>query len=127
MSASVNKVVLIGNLGGDPDARFTPSGKAVTEFSIATSFKSGENETTEWHSIITWEKTAENCAKYLAKGASVYVEGRLQTRTWDDKDGKKCYKTEVVATEVKFLTPAKQGGGQAKSAPAQAPAVDPFA
>lgn len=109
--ASVNKVMLIGNLGKDPEMRYTPSGAAVCNFSIATTerWKNKENgqleEKTEWHNIVVWNKQAENCKEYLAKGRSVYIEGKLQTRSWDDKEGHKRYTTEVVAQTVQFLTP----------------------
>ena len=106
--ASVNKVILIGNLGADPEKRFTGSGAAVTTFNIATTDrwndKQGQKqERTEWHRIVVWGAQAENCAQYLAKGRPVYIEGRLQTRQWDDKDGNKRYTTEVVAQRVQFL------------------------
>lgn len=110
--ASVNKVILIGNLGADPELRYTPNGnRAVCSLRIATSDvfkdKAGANqERTEWHRVTVWGDQAENCNKYLSKGRSVYVEGRLQTRSWDDKDGNKRYSTDVVAERVKFL-----GGG----------------
>jgi len=114
--ASVNKVILVGNLGRDPELRYTQSGQAVANFSLATtdrfSSKEGERqERTEWHRIVTWGKTAENCAQYLAKGRSVYVEGRLQTNEWEDKEGQKRRTTEVVAQTVQFLGGRGQGGG----------------
>lgn len=115
--ASVNKVILIGNLGADPELRYTPNGnRPVCSLRIATTEvykdKAGaKQEQTEWHRITVWGDQAENCNKYLAKGRSVYVEGRLQTRSWDDKDGQKKYSTEVVAERVKFLG----GGGGAQS------------
>jgi single-strand DNA-binding protein len=107
--ASVNKVILVGNLGKDPEVRATPSGQNVAKFSIATTdrWKSKVNgqmeEKTEWHNIVAWGRLAELCRDYLAKGRSVYVEGRLQTRSWDDKEGKKQYMTEVVAQTIQFL------------------------
>lgn len=101
--ASVNKVILIGNLGADPETKFTTVGKQVTEFRIATTFKWGDNEETEWHRIVTWDKTAEVAAKYLSKGNPVYVEGRIKTRSYDDKDGVKKYVTEVVADRLQLL------------------------
>ncbi len=112
--ASVNKVILIGNLGRDPELRYTQSGQAVTNFSLATtdrfSNKSGEREErTEWHRIVAWARTAELCAQYLAKGRSVYVEGRLQTREWEDKEGQKRRTTEVVAQTVQFLGGPRDG------------------
>ena len=114
--ASVNKVILVGNLGRDPELRYTQSGQAVANFSLATtdrfSSKEGERqERTEWHRIVTWGKTAENCAQYLAKGRSVYVEGRLQTNEWEDKEGQKRRTTEVVAQTVQFLGGRGQGAG----------------
>lgn len=112
MAGGINKVILIGNLGRDPEVRFTPSGQAVANFSIATSESwtdktSGQkNEKTEWHRIVVWGKLAELCGEYLKKGRQCYVEGRLQTREWTDKENKKNYTTEVVANTVQFL-----GGG----------------
>jgi len=111
MAGGVNKVILIGNLGADPEVRFTPSGQAVANFRIATNEswtdKSGQKqERTEWHRIVVWGKLAELCGEYLKKGRQCFVEGRLQTREWTDKEGKKNYTTEVVANNVQFL-----GGG----------------
>jgi single-strand DNA-binding protein len=106
--ASVNRVILIGNLGRDPELRYTQGGQAVTNFSIATNEKwkdkdGNPQERTEWHRINVWGKPAENCAQYLAKGRSVYIEGRLQTREWEDKEGNKRQTTEIVAQTVQFL------------------------
>ena len=115
--ASVNKVILIGNLGKDPELRYTQSGQAVTNFNIATTERFGGRdggemqERTEWHRIVTWGKTAENCAQYLSKGRSVYIEGRLQTRDWEDKEGNKRYTTEITALRVQFLGGREGGGG----------------
>ena len=114
MAGSINKVILIGRLGKDPEMRFTPSGKAVTNFTLATNEnwtdQSGERqERTEWHRIVTWGKLAENCAKLLSKGKQVYVEGRLQTRQWDDRDGNKRYTTEIVANTMQILSPVEGG------------------
>ena len=115
--ASVNKVILIGNLGADPELRYTPNGnRPVCSLRIATTEvykdKAGQKqEQTEWHRITVWGDQAENCNKYLAKGRSVYMEGRLQTRSWDDKDGQKKYSTEVIAERVKFLGGAGGPGG----------------
>jgi single-strand DNA-binding protein len=111
MAGGVNKVILIGNLGVDPEVRFTPSGQAVANFRIATNEswtdKSGnKQEKTEWHRIVVWGKLGELCGEYLKKGRQAYIEGRLQTREWTDKEGKKNYTTEVVANVVQFL-----GGG----------------
>ncbi len=107
---SVNKVILIGNLGRDPELRYTQGGQAVANFTLATSErfanKSGEQqERTEWHRIVAWGKTGELCAQYLSKGRSVYIEGRLQTREWEDKEGHKRSTTEIVAQNVTFLGP----------------------
>jgi single-strand DNA-binding protein len=116
MARGVNKVILIGNLGRDPEVRYTPDGTAVANFSIATSMEwtdkgSGEKkERTEWHRIVAWRKLGEICGKYLSKGSQVYIEGRLQTRDWQDKDGNKRYTTEVIATDVQFLGPKESSG-----------------
>ena len=105
----INKVVLVGNLGNDPEVKHTPSGMAVTNFSIATTERwkdknSGEmQEKTEWHRIVAWGKTAEVAGRCLAKGRQVCVEGKIQTRKWQDKDGKDQYTTEVVAQSITFL------------------------
>jgi single-strand DNA-binding protein len=99
----INKVVLVGNLGADPDTRTTTGGKMVTEMRIATSYGTGDEKKTEWHRVITWDKTADACSKFLKKGRQVYVEGRLTTRSYDDKEGNKKYVTEIIAQEVKFL------------------------
>ena len=112
---SVNKVILLGRLGNNPEIRYTPNGQAVANFSIATSEswndKSGQKqERTEWHRIVVWAKLAELCGQYLAKGRQVYIEGKLQTRQWDDKEGNKRYTTEVVASTVQFLG-ASSGAG----------------
>lgn len=109
MSSSVNKVILVGNLGKDPELRYTPSGVAVATFSIATSEswtdKDGvKQEKTEWHRIVAWRKLAEICGQYLTKGKKVYIEGSLQTRSWDDKDGSKHYTTEIVAKDMIMLS-----------------------
>jgi single-strand DNA-binding protein len=113
--ASVNRVILIGNLGRDPELRYTQSGQAVANFSLATtdrfSSREGERqERTEWHRIVAWGRTAELCAQYLSKGRSVYIEGRLQTNEWEDKEGQKRRTTEVVAQTVQFLGGRGQGG-----------------
>jgi len=110
MAGSVNKAILIGRLGKDPEMRFTQNGRPVTNFSIATNEnwtdQAGERqERTEWHRIVTWGKLAENCAKLLSKGKLVFIEGRLQTRSWDDRDGNKRYTTEIVANTMQILSP----------------------
>ncbi len=114
--AGVNKAILVGNLGRDPELRTTPNGQSVVNFTLATSEnwtdKSGERvERTEWHRIVVWGKTAEMCAQYLSKGRTVYVEGRIQTREWEDKDGNKRYTTEINANTVNFIGPRTGGGG----------------
>jgi single-strand DNA-binding protein len=115
--AGVNKAILIGNLGRDPELRYTQSGQAVVNFTLATSEnwndKSGERvERTEWHRIVVWGKVGEVCAQYLSKGRTVYVEGRIQTREWEDKDGNKRNTTEINAQTVQFLGgPRGEGGG----------------
>ncbi|NNB85192.1 single-stranded DNA-binding protein [Corallococcus exiguus] len=116
MAGGVNKVILIGNLGADPEVRFTPGGQAVANFRIATSEswndKNGQKqERTEWHRIVVWGKLAELCGEYLKKGRQCFVEGRLQTREWMDKENKKNYTTEVVATSVTFLGGRDAGEG----------------
>ena len=114
-SRSVNKVILIGHLGRDAETKFTPSNVAMTRFSVATNRRwkdqqSGEwKEETDWANVVLWRQ--ENLANYLTKGKQVYVEGRLQTRSWDDKDGKKQYSTEVVAEDVILLGGRDGGGG----------------
>ena len=107
--ASLNSVSIIGNVGKEPEMRFTPSGKPVTSFSVAVNSKFGETESTEWFNIITWNKLAETCNQYITKGQQVFVEGRLQTRSWEGQDGVKHYKTEVIANRVLFLGQRKQG------------------
>lgn len=117
--AGVNKVILIGNLGKDPEVRYTPGGQAVANFNIATNEnwtdKQGQKqERTEWHRIVVWGKAAELCGEYLSKGRQVYIEGRLQTREWNNKEGQKQYTTEVVANPVGgvvFLSGGERGAG----------------
>lgn len=112
MPASLNKAMIIGNLGADPELRYTQSDTAVTTLRLATherwTGRDGEDgERTEWHSVVVFGKTAENCAKFLKKGRSVFVEGRIQTRKWQDREGNDRYSTEIVANTVQFLS----GGG----------------
>ena len=117
---SVNKVILVGNLGKDPELRYTPSGTAVCTFSLATTDrfknKQGEQqERTEWHNIVVWAGLAEICGKYLTKGKQIYIEGRIQNRSYDDRDGNKRYITEIVANEMQMLSRAgDQGGGSGR-------------
>jgi single-strand DNA-binding protein len=115
---SVNKVILIGNLGKDPEVRYTANGKAVARFPVATSemwmdADGNRQERTEWHNIIVWGKQGESCAQYLAKGRQVFVEGSIRSRSFDDKNGNKRYVTEIVAQRVRFLG----GGGGTRVAP----------
>jgi single-strand DNA-binding protein len=117
---SVNKVILVGNLGRDGELRYTPGGAAVNTLNLATTEtwndKSGtKQEKTEWHRVVIWGKSAESLAEYLVKGKSVYVEGRLQTRQWDDKDGNKRYTTEIRGDRVVLLG----GGGKGERTEAQ--------
>ena len=145
--ASVNKVILVGNLGKDPEIRYTPSGSAVCNIALATSRQwknkdSGEKmEETDWHRVVFFDRLAEIAGEYLKKGRSVYVEGRLRTRKWTDKEGKDQYTTEVVATEMQMLGSREgmgsgggadeEGGGYAerpapqRPAPASRPAATP--
>jgi single-strand DNA-binding protein len=129
MARSVNKVILVGNLGRDAETKFTPSGASVTRFSVATTRnwkdqQSGEwKEETNWTNVTVWRQ--ENLANYLTKGKQVYVEGRLQTRSYEDKDGKKVYATDVIADEVILLggrgEPPSEGPGMSSSAPRSTP------
>ena len=108
----VNKVILIGNLGRDPEIRYTTSGQSVANFPIATTevggSKEGERqEYTEWHRIVAWGRLAEICGEYLTKGKTVYIEGSLRTRSWEDKEGNKRWTTEVVARDLQMLSPSQ--------------------
>jgi single-strand DNA-binding protein len=137
--ASLNKVQIIGNLGRDPEVRYTPNGNAVCNVSVATTrqWKNKESgdkqEETEWHRVVFYDRLAEIAGEYLKKGRSVYVEGRLKTRKWTDKEGKEQYTTEVIATEMQMLGGregmgggggggADEGGGYNEGAPRSAPA-----
>jgi len=117
MGSGVNKVILIGNLGQDPEVRYTGSGTAVANLRVACSdrFRNSKTneweERTEWISLVVFGKTAENCGEYLRKGRQIYAEGRLQTRQWEDREGNKRYTTEVVANQVLFLQGGGGGGG----------------
>ena len=141
MSSSVNKVILIGRLGKDPEIRSTPQGTTVAKFTMATddryTDRNGEKqERTEWHNIVAWSKLAEICGQYLKKGKLVYIEGSLRTDSWDDKEtGQKKYRTEIIAQNMKMLerksddegSSYSSGGGYAgarKSGPAPAPELE---
>ncbi len=120
--ASLNKVILIGNVGNDPEMRYTPDGKPVTSFNLAVSrrytTREGERrEETEWFTVVTWNRLAETCNQFLAKGRRAYVEGRLRSRVWEGQDGQKRFRNEVIANKVVFLdrqpvAPASEEGAQ---------------
>ena len=128
--ASVNKVILVGNLGRDPETRYMPDGAAITNVSVATSFQwtdkaSGEKkEETEWHRVVFRGRLAEVAGEYLKKGSQVYVEGRLRTRKWQDKEGQDRYSTEIMATEMKMLG-SRAGSGEPREAPVAPRAAEP--
>jgi single-strand DNA-binding protein len=132
--ASVNRVILVGNLGRDPELRYTAGGQPVASFSVATNERWNDREgktqeRTEWHRIVVWGKQGENCANYLQKGRTVYIEGRLQTREWEDKEGQKRQTTEVVAQSVQFLdrregAPRGSGSAGGSSGPGGSPEPD---
>ncbi len=126
MARGVNKVILIGNLGKDPEMRYTQNGTAVANFSIATTESWGgrdggeRQEKTEWHNIVAWARLAEICGQYLTKGRQVYIEGRIQTRQWEDRDGNTRYTTEIVAQNMQMLGSRGDsdfGGGGAPPGP----------
>ncbi len=112
----INKAILIGNLGKDPELRYTQSGTPVASFSIATTERwkdkdGNQQEQTEWHNIVAWKRLAEICGEYLNKGSRVYIEGKLQTRKWQDQNGNDRYTTEIVAREMKMLSSRGESGG----------------
>ncbi len=116
MAYAVNKAIILGNLGGDPDVRQTQSGLSVASLNVATTHGVKQNDgtwqdVTEWHRITVWGNQADLCKRFLSKGSKVYIEGRLQTRKWQDKTGNDRYTTEIVARDIVFLDP-KQSGGQ---------------
>ena len=128
---SVNKVILVGNLGRDAELRYTPGGAAVATLNLATTevFKDREGqkkEDTQWHRVILWGKTAETLQDYLTKGKQIYVEGKLQTRKWKDKDGNDKYTTEVRGDRVVLLSGGGRGEGAGRSDGGRAPAADDF-
>ncbi len=144
MARGINKVILVGNLGADPDTRYMPSGKAVTNIRVATSESwkdrqtGDQQERTEWHTVVLFDKLGEIAAEYLRKGSQVYIEGSLRTRKWQDKEGKDRYSTEIVAREMQMLggrgggagggepRPARSAPTEERSAPAPAPDVGEF-
>ncbi len=121
MARGINKVILVGNLGADPDTRYMPSGKAVTNIRVATSESWKDKQTgdmqerTEWHSIVMYDKLGEIAAEYLRKGSQVYIEGKIRTRKWQDKEGKDRYTTEIIADQMQML--GGRGGGGASGEP----------
>ncbi len=130
MARGINKVILVGNLGADPETRYMPSGGAVTNIRVATTDswrdkESGEQqERTEWHSVALFGRLGEIAGEYLRKGRQVYIEGRLRTRKWQDRDGNDRYTTEIIANEMQMLGGrADTGGAPARPAPAAAPAA----
>ena len=135
MARGINKVILVGNLGADPETRYMPSGGAVTNIRVATTDswrdkESGEQqERTEWHSVALFGRLGEIAGEYLSKGRQVYIEGRLRTRKWQDRDGNDRYTTEIIANEMQMLGGRGDGGGRApaRAAPEAAPAVAPAA
>jgi single-strand DNA-binding protein len=129
MSRGLNKVLIIGYLGRDPEMRYTPSGRPVTSFSIGTtrswSTPEGERrEETEWFNVVAWGHLAEICKQYLTKGQQVYIEGRLQTRRWDDQEGKKQQRIEVVANEMIMLGDRPRPGAEAAPTGGESPVED---
>ena len=127
----VNKVILVGNLGADPELKYLPSGVPVVNFSLATSEswtdKDGERqERTEWHRLVLWRKLAEIAEKYLRKGSKLYVEGKLQTRSWDDQSGQKRYTTEIVVNDMQLLDGRSDmsGGGERGPPPSEPPTTN---
>ncbi len=124
----INKAILIGNLGAAPEVRYTQTGTAVTSFNLATTETwvkdNKKEEKTEWHRIVAFGRLGEICGEYLSKGSKVYIEGRIQTRQWDDKDGNKRYTTEIVAREMKMLSP-KGGSDNSASYREEPPMPEP--
>lgn len=129
--ASVNKVILVGNLGKTPEVRYTAGGKAVASFSVATKEQwtskegGGKEERTEWHRIVAWGRLGEICGEYLKKGSQVYIEGRLQTRDWQDKEGNKRTTTEIIAQTMQMLGPSGKSGA-ASTTEEKFPSEDPI-
>jgi single-strand DNA-binding protein len=131
MAKSVNKVILIGNLGKDPEVKYTPSGTPVAKFTLATNErfkdKSGEwQDRTEWHNIVAWQRLAEIVGEYVKKGQKVYIEGRIQTHSWDDKDGHKKYMTEIIANDLVLLSGRGEGDSDGGGSRARGAAASSF-
>ena len=132
MARGINKVILVGNLGADPETRYMPSGSAVTNLSVATSESWKDKQTgeqkdrTEWHKVVMFDRLAEIAAEYLRKGSQVYIEGKLQTRKWQDRDGNDRWTTEIRASEMQMLG-GRGGAGDSQSAgPAPSPQAQPM-
>ena len=129
MAKSVNKVILLGNVGKDPEIRSTPGGTMVANFSLATSDRYQDQQgnwqdRTEWHNLVAFKRTAEIVRDYVKKGSKLYIEGRIQSRSWDDKDGLKHYKTEIIVNDLSLLSGRDEGsGGYSRGASASAPAA----
>ena len=129
--ASVNKVILVGNLGSDPEVRYSPSGTAIANFSLATTEQwtnkdGGKEEKTEWHRIVAFNRLGEICGEYLHKGKQVYIEGKLQTRAWEDKEGNKRYTTEIVAFIMQMLGPKGRDNDTAGRMSERPPVEEPL-
>ena len=131
MTRGLNKVMIIGRLGRDPEMRYTPNGRPVSAFSVAvnrtwTTGEGDKREETEWFNVVAWGNLAEICKQHLHKGQSVYVEGRLQTRGWEDPEGKKHYRTEIVASEMIMLSDKRESGDDSYGEIASAEEEFPF-
>ncbi len=131
MPRSVNKVILIGNVGKDPEIKYTPSGKCVAKLSLATNERYKDNsgewqDRAEWHNLVLWQRRAEIVGEYVSKGSRIYIEGKLQTSSWDDKQsGEKKYRTEIVVDNLVLLDKGNGNGNGNESAHAGSPAVNP--
>jgi single-strand DNA-binding protein len=129
VARGINKVILVGNLGKDPELSYLPSGQSVAKFSLATSRsykdKNGEmKEETEWHNVVAWGKLGEICAQYLTKGRQAYVEGRIQSRTWEGRDGQKRTSVDIVANDIQMLGGRGEGGGGSAERPSRSMAAE---
>ncbi len=129
--ASINKVILIGNLGADPEVRYAPSGTAVASFRLATTEQwtgkdGSKEEKTEWHRIVAFGRLGEVCGEYLHKGKQVYIEGRIQTKAWEDKEGVKRYTTEIIATTMQMLSSGRRDGDASDRMNERPPVEEPL-